>query len=57
MDCELRGFIENHCKLTYKPGCAFFEFKNDKEDISERKEVLVMDKVFLKFSENSTEVI
>lgn len=47
MDCELCEFIERHKKLTYKPGCAFYEFKNDKEDISERKEVLLMDKVCL----------
>ena len=44
-DCELREFIESQCKLTYKSGCAFSEFKSDKQDISERKEVLLMDKV------------
>ena len=46
-DCELREFIESNCRLTFKPGCAFFEFMNDKEDINERKEVLLMDQVFL----------
>ena len=45
MGSELREFIESHCKLHYRSGCAFFEFKNDKEDINERKEVLFMDKV------------
>ena len=45
MDCQLQEFIESYSKLTYKPGCTFYEFKNDKEDISERKEVLLMDKV------------
>ena len=45
MDCELREFIERHCKLTYKSGCAFAEFKSEKRDINEKKEVLLMDKV------------
>jgi hypothetical protein len=47
MGCELREFVERHHRLTYKPGCAFFEFMSDKEDINERKEVLFMDKVSL----------
>ena len=48
-DCELRDFVESDHKLPYKAGCAFFEFKKDKEDINERKEVLLMDKVFMQF--------
>ena len=51
-DCELREYIESICNLTFKSGCAFFEFLNDKEDINERKEVLLMDKVNLPSSEN-----
>ena len=47
MDSELREYIESN-KLTYKSGCTFFEFKSDKEDISERKEVILMDKVYIK---------
>lgn len=46
-DCELQEFIESHCKLPFKSGCAFFEFINKEEDISEKKEVLLMDKVIL----------
>ena len=47
VDCELREYIESHKKLIYKPGCTFFEFKSDKEDISERMEMLLLDKVII----------
>ena len=50
MHYELREFIESHCKLTYIPGCAFAEFKSDKRDINEKKEVLLMDKVSRMYS-------
>ena len=41
---ELIDCIERE-GLTYKPGCAFFEFVNKTEDIHERKRVILMDKV------------
>ena len=41
---ELVDCIERE-GLTYKPGCAFFEFVNKAEDIHERKRVILMDKV------------
>ena len=41
---QLRQLIERE-KLKFKPGCAFFEFKNKKEDIDEKKEVILMEKV------------
>lgn len=48
---ELIDCIERE-GLTYKPGCAFFEFVNKTEDIHERKRVILMDKVS-KFNYNS----
>ena len=41
-DCELRTFIESK-RLTYKRGCAFYEFSHESEDISENREVLLRD--------------
>ena len=41
---ELIDCIERE-GLTFKPGCAFFEFVNKTEDIHERKKVILMDKV------------
>ena len=41
---ELIDCIERE-GLTYKPGCAFFEFVNKTEDIHERKKIILMDKV------------
>lgn len=42
---QLRQLIERE-NLTFKPGCAFFEFMNKKEDIDEKKAVILMEKVF-----------
>ena len=41
---QLRQIVERK-NLPFKPGCAFFEFMNKKEDIDEKKEVIIMDKV------------
>lgn len=41
---QLRRIIERE-NLPFKPGCAFFEFVNKKEDIDEKKQVIIMDKV------------
>ena len=45
IDCSLIDLIEVTYKRKYKPNCAFFEFTHDSEDISEDKEVILMNKV------------
>ena len=43
-DCSLKEFVEEK-GLTYKKGCAFYEFTNDVESISEDKEIIFMSNV------------
>ncbi|MCG8620629.1 MAG: hypothetical protein MJE68_01340 [Proteobacteria bacterium] len=42
---QLRKVLERR-NLQFKPGCAFFEFINKQEDIDEKKQVIIMNKVY-----------
>ena len=46
-DCSLVVLIEKIHKRKYRPGCAFFEFTHESEDIRKGKEVILMSKVRL----------
>ena len=43
-DCSLKEFIEMQ-KLIFKRGRAFYEFKNDVENISEDKQLIFFETV------------
>jgi hypothetical protein len=44
--CSLRDFVEKtHQLVPYNPRRFFFEFTCDKEDITDDKEIILMDKV------------
>lgn len=42
VDCSLIELIEETHKRKFRPGCAFFEFTHQQEDISEDKEIIIM---------------
>ena len=44
-DCKLRDFIEYEMSLKFKRGHAYYEFIHEKENISEDRELIFMDKV------------
>ena len=43
-DCELKEFIEDN-KLEFRRGCTFYEFIHEIENISNKQEVVLKDKV------------
>lgn len=43
-DCDLRTFIESNKKEFYR-GCAFYQFTNENEDISDDKEIILLERV------------
>ena len=43
-NCELKEFIEEN-KLEFKRGCTFYEFIHEIENISDKQEVVLKDKV------------
>ena len=45
-DCSLREFVESK-HLTFKRGCAFYEFINEVESIPKDKQLIFMTKVIL----------
>ena len=49
-DFALADFIVTKCKRdTYRRGCAFYELTYKKEDVHDRKEIIVWDKVLLNY--------
>ena len=46
-DCELREYYVKKTKKTFRRGCVFFEFDNDRENITEEMHLLFLEKVRL----------
>lgn len=45
---ELREFVKTQREnQVYKQGCAYYEFQNERENVTEDKELILMHKVIL----------
>lgn len=55
--CSLLELIEDIHEKKFRPGCAFYEFTHEYEDIGPEKQVILMRKVSVKASSTKQEYL
>ena len=55
--CSLLELIEDIHGRKFRPGCVFYEFTHEHEDIGPEKEVILMRKVSVKASSTKQEYV